>query len=290
MRRLLWVILVTGLPLAAAGCSDDDDENGNNNNAVNLCEGVDCGSHGACVETTGLCQCDAGYGGEACQLQVAVDFEDLSLPPSSHYIGDATGIQSFESGSATFLLYYDDTWGEYWEGIAATNETDTTTAGYENQFSAIAGAGEGGSETYGVAYTAGFEVEAELRFPGAGAGVTVAGLYVTNTTFAYLAMRDGDDFSKKFGGADGTDPDWFRLTAYGIGSGGQTTGSVELYLADFRSGDPAAGVLVSEWTWMELLSLGPVVGLRFGLESSDEGEFGMNTPAYFAFDSIYLQP
>jgi hypothetical protein len=37
------------------------------------------------------------------------------------------------------------------------------------------------------------------------------GVYVTNTTYAYNSMRDGDMFAKKFGGPTGNDPDWYKL-------------------------------------------------------------------------------
>jgi hypothetical protein len=35
------------------------------------------------------------------------------------------------------------------------------------------------------------------------AGRQVEGLYITNGTYPYLSMRDGDGFAKKFGGASG---------------------------------------------------------------------------------------
>jgi hypothetical protein len=40
--------------------------------------------------------------------------------------------------------------------------------------------------------------------------VTVTGAYFTNTTYAALSMLSGDSFAKKFGGASGDDPDWFK--------------------------------------------------------------------------------
>lgn len=280
MRLPLATILCAGLLALAAGCSDDDDGD--------ACANVSCGAFGTCAPATGTCTCDPGYRGTACELAEAGDFEDLGLAAESHFIGDATGVQTWESGEATFLLYYDDTYGDYWEGIAAANETDVTTPGYLNQYSAIPGGGEGGSATFGLAYTAGFTVGAELRFPEAGAGVTVEGLFVTNTTYAYLAMRDGDDFAKQFGGPEGTDPDYFLLTIEGIGAGGASAGTVDFYLADFRAADAADDYIVDDWAWVDLSSLGPVVGLRFALESTDVGDYGMNTPGYFAFDSILL--
>ena len=74
----------------------------------------------------------------------------------------------------------------------------------------------------------------------------------------------------------------------GIDEQGESTGTVEFYLADYRDGKADA---VSEWTWVDLTSLGPNVSrLEFQLESTDVGDFGMNTPAYFAIDNLTLVP
>lgn len=114
---------------------------------------------------------------------------------------------------------------------------------------------------------------------------------ITNTTYAALAMRDGDGFSKRFGGTDGTDPDFFLLTILGETSGGTVTGSVDYYLADFRAEDSAADFIRSNWSRVDLTPLGTKVStLRFQLSSSDNGEFGMNTPAYFALDNLVAVP
>jgi len=121
--------------------------------------------------------------------------------------------------------------------------------------------------------------------------VTVTGAYFTNTTYAALSMRDGDGFAKKFGGATGNDADWFKLTIKGIDANAQyTTNSVDFYLADYRFADNAQDYIIDEWTWVSLAMLGPVVGLEFDLSSSDVGQWGMNTPAYFAMDDMNAVP
>jgi hypothetical protein len=46
---------------------------------------------------------------------------------------------------------------------------------------------------------------------------------------------------------------------------------------------------VSDWTYVDLSALstlGAFSTLHFALSSSDNGDFGMNTPAYFAMDSL----
>ncbi|MDP2337269.1 MAG: DUF4465 domain-containing protein, partial [Bacteroidota bacterium] len=60
-----------------------------------------------------------------------------------------------------------------------------------------------------------------------------SGFYVTNSTYAYLSMKNGDPFAKKFGGPSGNDNDWLILTIEGFDSGNKLTGKVETFLADF---------------------------------------------------------
>jgi hypothetical protein len=50
--------------------------------------------------------------------------------------------------------------------------------------------------------------------------------------------------------------------------------------------DPEDDYILKEWEWLDLTSLGLVTSLNFALESSDVGEYGMNTPAYFCIDDF----
>ena len=83
---------------------------------------------------------------------------------------------------------------------------------------------------------------------------------ITNTTYAALDMQTGTpDVSKKFGGSEGTDPDYFLLKIKGIGSTGEEVGVVEFALADYRFEDSASDYIVDQWTRVDLSSL---VGAR----------------------------
>ena len=46
------------------------------------------------------------------------------------------------------------------------------------------------------------------------------------------------------------------------------------------------GAYITEWTYVDLSQLGEIDGLTFGMTSSDTGDWGMNTPAYFAMDDF----
>jgi hypothetical protein len=98
-------------------------------------------------------------------------------------------------------------------------------------------------------------------------------------------MRDGDQFAKKFGGDSGNDEDFFKLEIQGF-RGTVATGSVDFFLADYRFANNSQDYLVDQWARVNLSSLGAVDSLKFALSSSDLGQFGMNTPAYFAMDRI----
>ncbi len=213
--------------------------------------------------------------------QTISDFENLTLAADTFWDGsDLSG--GFASGNAYFVNDYNTSFFS-WSGFTYSNKKDSTTAGYGNQYSAITASGFYGSSNYTVANEYG---NAKILLAGNSHGKVVEGFYVTNATYAYLSMRDGDMFAKKFGGSTGTDPDWFKLTAKGWSNGTVTVNSVEFYLADFRSADSAQDYIVREWQWVDLRPLGNVDSIFFQLQSSDTGTFGMNTPAYFALDNF----
>jgi len=217
-------------------------------------------------------------------IAAEVDFEDLTLNPDSYYNGsDKAG--GFTSGEASFNNFFDDTYGAYWEGFAYSNTTDTTTLDFTN-YSAVAGSGAGGSVIYGVGYQGFMGSVPTITL---GASGKLKNCYITNTTYAYLTMRDGYSPAKKFGGESGTDADWFLLTITGKDADGNTTGTVEFYLSDFRSDDSADDYIIDEWTQVDLSGLGEVKSLEFTLASTDNGDYGMNTPAYFAIDDINFE-
>ncbi|MEE2938488.1 MAG: DUF4465 domain-containing protein [Planctomycetota bacterium] len=217
----------------------------------------------------------------------SVRLEDLGrrLAAESFYNGsDEAG--GFVSDGLRFSNEYNSMWGS-WSGWAYSKTTDTTTPGYTNQYSVFVegdglspGRGSLGSDTYAVAAT--FSTPRVTRNPMIqGAFETID---IANTTYAALSMQQGDDFAKKFGGATGDDPDFFLLTIEGLDSAGQSQGTVEFYLADYRSDDNELDYIVDQWTTVDVSSLGDAVELTFSLTSSDVGQFGMNTPAYFAAD------
>lgn len=214
--------------------------------------------------------------------QSTIDFENFNLSQDTFLNGsDLSG--GFTSGDV-FLQnnYVPDPNYPSWSGWSISNKTDITTPGFGNQYSSITGGGQGGSATYAVSFNFAPNI---LNLQGNAIGKVVEGMYITNGTYPYLSMRDGDGFAKQFGG-EGDDPDFFLLTIRSYTNGQLSTDSVDFYLADYRFADNAQDYIVDEWTWVDLTSLGAVDSLAFQLRSSDVGAYGVNTPQYFCIDNL----
>ncbi|RJP95179.1 MAG: DUF4465 domain-containing protein [Desulfobacteraceae bacterium] len=202
-----------------------------------------------------------------------VTFEDLTLAAESFWNG-SDGAGGFESKGAIFSNSYNAEWAS-WDGFAYSNLTDTTNEGYEAQYNAIPGMGADDSRTYAVGYCSSFATAPPtITLDG---GQLLTGAYFTNSNFAYYSMTKGDDFAKKF-----TANDWFKLTITGFNANGVETGKVEFKLANGED-------IINKWTWVNLSSLGVVKQLTFALSSTDNGDYGMNTPAYFCMDNFNKQ-
>jgi hypothetical protein len=235
-----------------------------------------------------------------------IDFEDLgaNLPINSDSDPDLEGYYNgysaytasqptdFATSGAMFNNDFTDFGGGCcWQGWGYSQLTDTTTPGFTNQYSAVAGGGASGSATYGIAFTGGaVGAQAAVSRIAFAHEVSVLSAAFTNTTYAALSMRDGDGFAKKFGGVSGGDPDYFILTITGRDAGNAVTGSVDFVLADYRFSDNLLDYIVSDWTSVDMSGLGSVAALEFELASSDESFGFLNTPAYFALDELMFVP
>jgi len=221
----------------------------------------------------------------ACAAKAAtVTFDELTLPAESYFNG-SDGSGGFVSGGLHFSNNYNTDWGS-WDGFSYSNLTDTAAEGIAAQYNAITGSGQGGSANYAVCYT-GWTTPPTMTLAEPG---FVDGLYVTNSNYAYYSMLNGDVFAKKFGGADGDEPDWFLLTITGKDADGNAVGAVDFYLADYRFEDNGEDYIVDTWRYVDLTELGEVMSLEFALSSSDVGDWGMNTPGCFAIDTIIYYP
>ena len=180
---------------------------------------------------------------------------------------------SYEWGGVT---YYS------WCGFCPSKSTDNAQYDYypgTHEWSSIIGGGVSGA---GSPYIIGFWKSDEGENPQEPSCVMEfddvetfqpQSAYVTNTSYVYYTLLNGDAYSKKF---DNTD--WFKLTFYGR-IDDKIVSSTDFYLAN-------DGNIVDTWQKVDLSSLGRVDEIMIQLSSSDTGQWGMNTPAYFCIDRI----
>lgn len=180
-----------------------------------------------------------------------------------------SGDYAFNSGCMHDYSYW------YWFGYAS--RTETKYEDLDDQWNNIVGGGYNGSANYGVAFAAAFNGPCYVDLLGEPA--VVPGFYITNSSYAYTSITNGDGYAKKFEKGD-----WFKLTITGFDADNNETGSKEYYLADLR--DEATAYIINDWRYVDLSGLGKVAKLGFELTSTDNGNYGMNTPAYFCFDNF----
>lgn len=204
-----------------------------------------------------------------------IDFEDVSIP-SKGYLDCINGGLVTQGFTFDNNYVFDDYY-KYWyfsKGFAVSNVVNVDSAGFENLYATYAGSGADKSKNYLLATN-----KAGVKLPSSVQLVSVA---ITNATYAALSMKNGDQFAKKF---NSKDKDFFKVWVKGF-SAGKVKDSLAVYLADFQNGDDSKNYIQKEWKTVDLSKFIAVDSLNFQLESTDVGQWGMNTPGYFTLDNI----
>uniref|UniRef100_UPI00398D69CD DUF4465 domain containing protein D5EK n=1 Tax=Coraliomargarita akajimensis TaxID=395922 RepID=UPI00398D69CD len=228
----------------------------------------------------------------ASSLSAAISFEGLGFASGDYEKGaNLSGVETtenrfgsdvtvrrstFSHGGANFDNEYVVEWGS-WSGWGYSRDTDTVPNTYLNQMSAMPGIGAQGTTNYGIGYLSGwttYSIDYASAFDFSGLG-----MFVTNTVYAYDSMLNGDGFVTAF-----TTGDYLKVTIEGFNSS-ISTGSLDFYLADYRSAIAAEHYILDAWTFLDLDTLGAVDELQFTLESSQSG-----VPSYLALDQVGVVP
>ena len=210
-----------------------------------------------------------------------VDFESLTLGSTSYWNGsDGTG--EFNSSDIKFQNNYNVAYSS-WDGFVYSQKADINTSDYSNQYSVFDGTN--GTNKFAIYYPP-YGQDAFASFP-VGSEHTIKSASVCNSTYTALTMKNGDpSFAKKFGGTTGNDKDWFKMTVIGFNAAGDSVKSVDFFLADYRFDDNSKDYIINKWTTVDLSSLGKINKMTFRFTSTDNGIWGMNTPAYVCLDNI----
>lgn len=107
------------------------------------------------------------------------------------------------------------------------------------------------------------------------------GVYVNLTSYPYYVMIEGDSFTRAFANGDN-----LNLIIHGVAPD-ESEKEVTVNLCSYSNGD----ITINRgWKYVDLTSLGTVNELYFTMTSTDTGEWGINTPTYFALDKLSVKP
>jgi|TARA_B110000259_G_C14017069_1_gene401701 hypothetical protein len=208
--------------------------------------------------------------------QAQTDFEDISLSTyfdGSDLSGTDDGLGTYSStyteGDLNFSTIYEDGDYPYWSGGWAFSNLIDSTLADEGQTYHSYSKGAYSGDNFAVGKSG-----SEINVNGTASFKTIQ---ISNTSYAAHSMTNGDLFAKQFNGDD-----WFELTVEGF-NGTTSTGTVKVFLADSSN---ATTTILNTWKSVDLSSLGEVSKLTFSLNSSDVGDWGINTPSFFAMDQV----
>jgi hypothetical protein len=221
--------------------------------------------------------------------QVTETFESFTLTPNFFYQdNNGTDWRPSITKPATFEYgWKNNTWTS---GSVYTNIHDTTDKTLANLYACSSYSAFDGSNYVTAKDSAKIYLENTPTFIN-----NVSGFFITNTTYVKNALKNGTPTSRKFGDTTGTGwgafatqgtyPDWLKLIVTGYYNGLENPNHVEIYLADYRPGGTANDFIVSDWRYVNCVSVGPVDSIQLMLISSDiNSAFKMKTPGYFSID------
>ncbi len=225
-----------------------------------------------------------------------VNFEKASLPKDGDYPGVMIG-KTYESENGyVFQNYYTpatETAEAYNSGFTVSNNKDSKTPGYENQYSVYSASNNANNQflIYNPPYGATCYIQRKD-----GQAFYPYSVFVAPTTYTMQSIFNGDSFAKKF-----EEKDTFAVKIQGCDANGELIkGSVISFnlvksLGLFQY-DPYQGYGYMKfinvqsannlWTEIPLYYLGKVSKILISFDSSDKGEHGINTPQYIALDDF----
>ena len=217
------------------------------------------------------------------ETEANITFEDIDLQGKTYYKGEDKAM-SIPTGDFTFINYFAD-YGSYtaWNGFAVSaTRGDNFVGNYsdDSQFNSCT-AGGMQSEKFAIGYYSEYDARMEDQYPEiyATKNIKPEYVYINNTASAYISMTQGDGYAEKF-----QEGDFLKLTISGMVYDEEEEDYVVQSSVDFYLGKDEN--IVSEWTKVDLTSLGVCESIRFTMSCSQTSDSYMKTPAYFALDNM----
>ncbi|MBE9488155.1 MAG: DUF4465 domain-containing protein [Bacteroidetes bacterium] len=208
------------------------------------------------------------------------------------YGNDCTKNYYMETGLMFLIPKYKEVSNFYSGGVAISQWNDMTTNNYKNQCSVYSKdkktgfGGHNGSKTFGVGYCTNFGAETKIFFLDDTTEKVFKSIYLSNNTYSYLSMKNGEEASN-YAPLSYENKDYLLLKIEGINKAGETTGTIDYYMADFR--ETTSKGIDEGWKKVDLSSLGAVNSLKFVMEATRTNSYGTTIPTYFCFDDLTIK-
>lgn len=167
---------------------------------------------------------------------------------------------------------------DYFEAISNYTSTDISSKGsFTNQLTAYGTSAHSGNNFcihFGYESYPGAELSS-IKFND-GVARQIESMYVNNTTYFLNAVQNGVGLSAAAGANDTV-----YVNAIGYNAG-EKVSEVKFYLF-------IEGKAITEWTKVDLTSLGKVDEVRFDMGGTIRNSYGFYAPSYFAYDDIAIR-
>lgn len=179
------------------------------------------------------------------------------------YCNDAKFMLSHTPGGANYN-------GTYYDGFTISKVAADTL----NQFACTAKGGLKGVGTpFVIAYFSEYSEAPSIMFND---GYYPAEVSICQSTYTLEGIVNGIAQAHKF-----TDKDTLALLISGLNYKYEEVNTITYYLA-------VDGKYNQNWDEVDLSSIGLCRGISFRMTSTDKGQYGINTPTYFALDGLTI--
>ncbi|MGN0234550.1 MAG: DUF4465 domain-containing protein [Bacteroidaceae bacterium] len=250
MKKAKFMALLLMAGLTFTACSDDDDDfNPGIEEEQTVTVDFEGGYFSALVD-------NPQYGGPLLYGELSSNYRWTD--PTTQLSGGMTnkwgGMYGFSEG-----------------GVAISNYIDEKTDSLHSFVDQLAIPVSNGSRNFAVVYD-----EATIFFADEVAR-EVKSIDLIGTTYMLSVAKLGDGYARALTLSN----DYFNVLIEGF-DGEKSTGTLTVSVC-------AAGGFMDKWYTCNLSSLGKVTSLKFTMDGSDKGVYGLNTPAYVAMDNVVIK-
>ena len=152
------------------------------------------------------------------------------------------------------------------------------------------GGGHNGSNNFAVhfgynaaSYSYGTDSRQDIVFAD-GVERVIDHMYVNNTTYFLNQFLTGGGFNPA-----ATAESWARIIATGYNASNEVTNTIYFYLC--QGNVLESNGVITDWTKWDMTELGAVASVKFDMDASADmiGIYGLNCPAYFAYDDVAVR-